>query len=826
MIDETNISRTTSTCNEDHPAAVVVVNKTNSISAAAVVDEGEESSSIMTTTTTNKKKKPPTTTTTTTNEISMTPSSLQGEGVEVEQRDMMDMLLEQASEEFRVLLIEDHDGSNGVDEVEVVPELRQSSSCESSDEWSDNDNDEDDDNNNNNNDDSSQHHHQESMDVVDTVGDLKLANDGDVMVGDIMKVDDDDDDDSSQQNEHHHQQDGDIVSDLKFANDGDVVIGGIMKVYDDSSSSQHHDHQQDGDIVGDLKLANDSDAVVGDIMKTDDDSSSSQRHDHQQDGDIVGDLKLDDDNDNDNQSTDEWGDEQKLSFEKVMDFIAFPEKHLFQSQPSQEGVEVDNELGVMNVDTEYGSSAAAAAATPAVVVVVQEEKKEEDQEEQAEQEKEQLTAAEETTEEAKAKINAKTTKAKETATTTTLSLTVDTTSVDEPSSVPPPKSFEQEKEEEDSKKTNDPAEGEESVEVVLPADHKLASSTEPQNSSDMSSMVTTTTSPRQWFANWFQPDQRIVATVTKESKNEPLGVFIKKVLLKDGLYISQLQVGSQVASTDLKPGMKILVINSMPCPQTVKEFRDLVSTMEGEVTIVAQLAEDENEGLVVVTVFKETKSQPLGLVLKSRLFKEGLVVAKILDGSIFCNTALKEGMRIIRVNDQQCPGSVDAFRVLLKEIDGQVKIVAEPTVAQCQQAKQAAAAAADKEKKTEDKEKEKEDEKEKKPDDSNDTPEVASMPKIFKYNGIERKEVVCKIVKNGTHEPLGLLLREFKDEEGIHVLQMDETAKLGATTALKPGMTIHQINGQNCPNKVEECIKLLRSIDGLLTIVASEIYED
>ncbi|KAL3939106.1 MAG: hypothetical protein SGBAC_006109 [Bacillariaceae sp.] len=544
-------------------------------------------------------------------------------------------------------------------------------------------------------------------------------------------------------------------------------------------------------------------AKDGVVVHDDDDHDNDNDDDYMELGEVVGDTD-DLGEDHDNQSTDEWGEEQKVSFEKVMDVIAFPVKHLFP--PEEEGIEVDNELGVVNSDSQYGDHDQE--------LLVQEEKKEE-KEIEPEKDEEKQQEERETAEVAVAKSTSAST------------LTVDT-SVDDsngkPSSVPSTSSMEAA---EDSKKTTADIEDEESVEVVLPANDDK---TQRSSAQKTTTPLISPTSPRQWFSSWFQPgpDQRIVATVTKASKKEPLGVFIKKVLLKDGLYVSQLQAGSEIASTGLKPGMKILTINGKPCPQTVKDFRELVSSMEGQVDIVAQPPENENEGLVVVTIFKETKTQPLGLILKRQMFREGLVVAKVLDGSIFCHTDLKEGMRIVRVNDQQCPGTVDAFRGLLSEIDGQVKIVAEPTVTQSQTTKPPAN---DEENERTDDNK-REESKEPQEESTNavtfvtdNTLEVPPMTKIFKHNGVERKEIVCKVTKNGTHESLGLLLRDFKDEEGIHVLQLDENSKLGAT-ALKPGMTIHQINGQDCPNKVEECVKMLRSIDGPLTIVASELYED
>jgi hypothetical protein len=355
------------------------------------------------------------------------------------------------------------------------------------------------------------------------------------------------------------------------------------------------------------------------------------------------------------------------------------------------------------------------------------------------------------------------------------------------------------------------------------------------------SNVDTAPNSKSWFS-WFkrEDNEKIVATIHKKTKEDPLGIYIKKLILKDGLYISNMLENSKFAKTNLKVGMKILTINETPCPLKVKEFKALVAEMDGKVTIVAEPEEVEGEERVVVSIYKETKTEPIGIYLKKRILKEGLLISKIKEDSKFGNTDLKVGMKIVKINDQPCPQTVLEFKTLLAEIDGEVTIAAESGKMRITPEPPSEAAVPETSARTSKKvsfadeaseganAKEVEDPAEAENDilqeSVSEKTDNLYTPKIFICNGEERKEVVCTISKRKT-ESLGLLLREFKGEEGIHVLQVNQRSKL-ASTALQPGMTILRINGMECPKGVDECIKMLRSITGPLQIVASELVEE
>ncbi|CAJ1955593.1 unnamed protein product [Cylindrotheca closterium] len=83
-------------------------------------------------------------------------------------------------------------------------------------------------------------------------------------------------------------------------------------------------------------------------------------------------------------------------------------------------------------------------------------------------------------------------------------------------------------------------------------------------------------------------DSICYANILKESKNEKLGLVVKRSSAWDTLYISRIKDTSKFADSKLEVGMVILTINRTKCPKTVKAFQKLMKeTTEGDLTIMA-----------------------------------------------------------------------------------------------------------------------------------------------------------------------------------------------------------------------------------------------
>ena len=94
----------------------------------------------------------------------------------------------------------------------------------------------------------------------------------------------------------------------------------------------------------------------------------------------------------------------------------------------------------------------------------------------------------------------------------------------------------------------------------------------------------------QWFSPFDQP-KFVAATVHKKRKTEQVGVTIRKLKKRDGIYISKIHRFGKLASEKLRVGMKIVSLNGIPCPQTVEETLYLLKEAKGDLKIVAEYPE-------------------------------------------------------------------------------------------------------------------------------------------------------------------------------------------------------------------------------------------
>jgi hypothetical protein len=83
------------------------------------------------------------------------------------------------------------------------------------------------------------------------------------------------------------------------------------------------------------------------------------------------------------------------------------------------------------------------------------------------------------------------------------------------------------------------------------------------------------------------------ANVVKASKNDKVGLLVKRSYSWDSIYISGIKENSKFADSKLKVGMVILTINGMKCPPTVKEIQKVMKECEGMLTIMAATISSE-----------------------------------------------------------------------------------------------------------------------------------------------------------------------------------------------------------------------------------------
>jgi hypothetical protein len=121
-----------------------------------------------------------------------------------------------------------------------------------------------------------------------------------------------------------------------------------------------------------------------------------------------------------------------------------------------------------------------------------------------------------------------------------------------------------------------------------------------------------------------------------------------------------------------------------------KEEEETPSTDNNAMTLNAQAAEtngDAGEDAMLTTdsttqatsgtIHKEKKNTKMGLSLKNSTMLAGVFIAKIKPNSLFSNTDLREGMKVLEIQGKPCPAVLEEAVDMLRHAEGFLEIVAE-----------------------------------------------------------------------------------------------------------------------------------------------------
>ena len=333
----------------------------------------------------------------------------------------------------------------------------------------------------------------------------------------------------------------------------------------------------------------------------------------------------------------------------------------------------------------------------------------------------------------------------------------------------------------------------------------------------------------------------VIAVIEKESQREKLGISIRKKS-DDGIYIYKINEDSKFAETNLKVGMRILSINDQPCLPTVPETIATLKLAKDIVKIVAQpsgreeivtddapregapeeralsnkntvsftdyftssYAEYEKaitnmsinkmlEALTGLEAFseedicieKKNSGEKLGVALMQSKHCNNIYVNHVWENSKFAAAWLKAGHRVLRINGEYCPESLADTVSLLNKAEGRLNLTVIVDEDFCYE-----------------------------------------LDETLMMNGKKLANKVTIRLQKEKDEPIGVLLKKYEDREGIFVRKLSEYGK-AAKTSLKPHMKILLINGQRCPQSMEDCTEMISEIEGELKIVAvSNIPEE
>lgn len=162
----------------------------------------------------------------------------------------------------------------------------------------------------------------------------------------------------------------------------------------------------------------------------------------------------------------------------------------------------------------------------------------------------------------------------------------------------------------------------------------------------------------------------IAAKVTKASASSKVGIGLRE--MAGQIIISSISDDSLFADTDLMPGLRLVCVDNVLCKGLSKmDAIKLFKEAEGSITVLA-----ERVGLITSTAIKDSVDAKVGIGLKT--IKGYNVISSISPTSIFADTPLTVGHRLVSVNKTSCLGLTKTEAIkLFKEAEGMITVMSE-----------------------------------------------------------------------------------------------------------------------------------------------------
>jgi C-terminal processing protease CtpA/Prc len=233
------------------------------------------------------------------------------------------------------------------------------------------------------------------------------------------------------------------------------------------------------------------------------------------------------------------------------------------------------------------------------------------------------------------------------------------------------------------------------------------------------------------------------------------------------LYISQIQKGGLLAGTALSVGMYVMTINNIQCAGlSVKDAAAQLSSIEGDLTILAKKPAVSPGGLMTAFITKQTVDSKVGLRLSSS--RGAIVVKGITERSLASETDIKPGMEVVSIGNVPCAGNdVVSAAKMLTDAEGTITIVVA-------------------------------------------SPGAATRPTLASV-------LLAVTVNVNESSKAGLVLDK---KNGITVVSKIDDAGLLFGSGLRPGMEVLKINNVDCAVLSKTSATHLTEHEGMLTILA------
>jgi C-terminal processing protease CtpA/Prc len=178
----------------------------------------------------------------------------------------------------------------------------------------------------------------------------------------------------------------------------------------------------------------------------------------------------------------------------------------------------------------------------------------------------------------------------------------------------------------------------------------------------------------------FQPGMR-TQVLCKETPDTTLGMTFRTVNNNSKVIITNIADGSLASTTDLAPGMELMLVNNSPLQGlSIESAAKLLHDATGQVTLVVGDPSNASErrGLMTATLERpEGNDQPLGVSVQRDAHGK-IVVTAIAADSLAAESGLEKGMELMSINNVDCQ-SLKALDVtaLLTCTTGTVTLLAE-----------------------------------------------------------------------------------------------------------------------------------------------------
>mmetsp|Transcript_7407 Transcript_7407/g.17697 ORF Transcript_7407/g.17697 Transcript_7407/m.17697 type:complete len:656 (+) Transcript_7407:61-2028(+) len=263
----------------------------------------------------------------------------------------------------------------------------------------------------------------------------------------------------------------------------------------------------------------------------------------------------------------------------------------------------------------------------------------------------------------------------------------------------------------------------------------------------------------------------IVARILKDSEKESSGLSFVSYFEKEGIYVSKIRNTSKFKNTFLKPGMKVLRINGVPCPGRVKNVIKMLKRAKRVIDIEAI----RDDSIAFIAREKPNKKE-------TRAKENGSSVEPSKDKTtssreIQSQEASPEG------NENDDLGFADMLMLSMGYVPNKPEEES-PAI----ERKDSSASIA-----------------------SLDRSEIPEKPK--------NKKVHAMVFKRTRRDKIGISFVSFKKKRGVYIYEMYEDSKF-QRTGLEVGMKVLAINRKPCPERVSETLAMVKDVQGSLTITA------